>query len=113
MKGFINNFMAIAGLFGIVFGAYVYITDKPVQGIKEARADLQEQIKDTETVLRREMKERREQRDKEIADFKLEIRNATGTLMNKLEKIDDRLYEIQRAQAQQNAGTLFGEPDGG
>lgn len=112
MEKLINKILLLCALVGVVFGAYAYVTEKPSALIGEQKKDLEAQIDKVETSLRVEMKERRESRDREIEGIKATITAAEGKVMDKLEKIDDRLFEIQRRQSQESAASWSNSPDG-
>jgi len=112
MNGFIKHFMALAGVLSIVFGAYIYLTEKPSALIGEQKRDLEAQIDKVEATIRAEMKDRNEARDKELQDLRSMITSAKSEILQKLDKVDDRLYDMQRKQ-NESAYAQWGNPDGG
>lgn len=95
---FITTFLALSGVVAVIFGAYEYTQKGPAEGISETKNDYQRDI----ASLRAENAERRRARDQEIKDlkedFKAQLLQATALVLQRLDKLDDRLYDIQRTQ---------------
>lgn len=98
LEKLISKILLLCALVGTCFGAYAYVTEKPSSLIGEQKKELEAQIEKVETSIRTEMKERREARDREMSGLKEMITGAEHRLLEKLDKIDDRLYELQRRQ---------------
>lgn len=112
MEKLINKILLLCALIGVVFGAYAFVTEGPSQLIGEQKRDLDDKIDKVESSIRAEMKERREARDREIEGLRAMISSAEAKVLDKLEKIDDRLFEMQRRQSQESAGGWNRDPDG-
>lgn len=112
MEKLINKILLLCTLFGVVFGACAYITEKPSALINDQKRDLDNKIDKVESSIRAEMKERREARDREIEGLRAMISSAEAKVLDKLEKMDDRLFEIQRSQSHESAGNMGREQDG-
>lgn len=98
MERLLNRLVLICGLLGMAFGGYAYVTEKPTTVV----AKLEEKVDREVEKVYDTMEARRVERNKEIAELKKELNDsvtrATGIVVDRLNKIDDRLYEMQRNQ---------------
>lgn len=114
MEKLINKILLICALLGAAFTAYAYVTEKPSNLIEQQRKDLEAKIEKAESSIRIEMKERREARDREMLEIKGQVASAKSEIMQKLDVIDARLYELQkRTPSNRSASIKADEDDGG
>lgn len=98
MEKLITRIMAIAGIIVLAFNGVDYIRKTPMETSAGIEKRLDDRISSEILDVREEMSQRRAERDKEIAAIKKEIQASAKVLMDKLEKMDDRLFELQKHQ---------------
>lgn len=112
MEKLMKQIMFLAAFLSIAFGAYAYLTERPTSVIGELRAE-----------MKHEAESIRSEKNADIAgiraDITAKVDAASGSILQRLEKIDrqlekmdDRLYEMQRKQQESSASAGSGW-DGG
>jgi ATP-dependent protease ClpP protease subunit len=94
MEKLVTRIMAIASVIVLAFNGVDYIRKEPTTLSLGIEQKLDKEI----AGVRRDMDDRKRDRDKEIVEIRDQIKSATTKLMDKLEKMDDRLYELQKHQ---------------
>lgn len=113
MEKLINKLILLGSVLGMAFGAYTFLMERPSSLISDQKKDLESQIEKVETSIRTEMRDRREARDREMSDIKAQIAGAEGRVMQKLEIIDSRLYELQKRTPSSRSASIQPEDDDG
>jgi hypothetical protein len=113
MNGFIKNLLALATVVGMAFGAYTILTGKPEQIIRDNKADLEHKIEEERVRVLSYVDSKDTAKTAEIQAVNTNLNEKFNILMNKLDKMDDRLYDLQRDKSQNSARLLDEERDGG
>jgi TolA-binding protein len=98
MEKLLKQVFLLAGLISLAFGAYAYLAERPTTVIGELRAE-----------MKHEADAIRAEKTADISQMRAEVTSKVDTASNtiiqrlqqieqKLEKMDDRLYEMQRRQ---------------
>lgn len=100
MNGFIKHFMALSGIVGVFFGAYFYLSSGPAESIKENRADLERKIESERGRVLAYVDEKDAAKTQQIQAINQNFNDKFGIMMKMLERIDDRVYDLQREKSQ-------------
>lgn len=112
MEKLISKILLLCALIGVAFGAYSYVQERPSKLIDELKGDLDRDLAAVKS-------EKMQDIDKLKAEFKEGQRALADAMIQRLdkidkglEKLDDRLFEMQKRQLQDarlRAGEVISE----
>lgn len=93
-----KTFMSFVGAMSVVATCivWIYSTFAPSASVAQQNSSLEKKIDDSVYTLKAEMESRRAQRDVELKSIRQDFQANIDRVLQKLDKMDDRLYDIQR-----------------
>ncbi len=98
MEKLINRILLICALVGVSFGAYAYIEERPTKLLDKTTEDLEAKIAGEKQSVIEYVNTKDAAKSQEIAAINTNINEKFSLLMKFMERLDDRLYNLQRNQ---------------
>lgn len=99
MNGFIKNFLTLSTVVAIAFGAYSYVSDGPIRLIDETQGALEKKIEDERMRILAYVDSKDAAKSKEIGMVNANVDQTRAILLQQIQKLDDRVYELQRSRS--------------
>lgn len=113
MEKLIQKILLLGAVIGMAFGAFAYLTERPTAVV----ADLEKKVDQGFGKVYDTMETRRVERDQGMEKLEKRLNDkvefSTKIVLDRLDKIEDRLHDMQREQKLRSSGVLEGEFDGG
>lgn len=98
MEKLLSRILMLCTLIGVCFGAYTYVQERPTVLVSGLEDKIDRDLASIKEEKRGDIKALREEFSAQIQAANVNVMQQLGEIKSKLEKMDDRLYEMQRHQ---------------
>lgn len=100
MGSFIKHFLTFASVVAVCFGAYAFIQERPTKLVGESQEALEKKIAEERSSVLAYVDQKDIAKTQQIQAINQNLNDKFGIMMKMLERIDDRVYDLQREKTQ-------------